>query len=306
MEQIKEEEKNEKVYNLEDFNDIFDLVKNATQQKVSSEIKEYINNKLTDKKLADYHLIILYDTYSSLSQWDADRIYNSAKRNKKEKDILLVINHNGGSIEPAYLICKACKKLSKGSFKIVVPRIAKSAATLISLGGDEIHMGIMSELGPIDPQINGYPALGLGMALNYIANLTSKYPNSYKTFSEYLSKQLDIKDLGYFERVSESAVQYAERLLESKTLAAGNTAKSVSEKLVYEYKDHSFVIDADEMTKLLGKKIIKSDTTEYELGNEIYNLFSTIEMIYLYEKKIRFSFVGDLEFGIFLKKEKEK
>jgi ClpP class serine protease len=36
---------------------------------------------------------------------------------------------------------------------VVVPDQAKSAATLIALGADEILMGPASDLGPIDPQI---------------------------------------------------------------------------------------------------------------------------------------------------------
>jgi hypothetical protein len=38
-------------------------------------------------------------------------------------------------------------------FRVVVPNIAKSAATLLALGADQILMGYCSELGPIDPQV---------------------------------------------------------------------------------------------------------------------------------------------------------
>lgn len=39
---------------------------------------------------------------------------------------------------------------------------------MLALGADEIHTGIISELGPIDPQIGDYPALGLGAAVEHI------------------------------------------------------------------------------------------------------------------------------------------
>ena len=38
-------------------------------------------------------------------------------------------------------------------FRVIVPNIAKSAATVFALGADKIIMGYCSELGPIDPQI---------------------------------------------------------------------------------------------------------------------------------------------------------
>ena len=39
------------------------------------------------------------------------------------------------------------------NIRCIVPLQAKSAATMLALGGDEIVMGLHSRLGPIDPQI---------------------------------------------------------------------------------------------------------------------------------------------------------
>ena len=44
-------------------------------------------------------------------------------------------------------------KLSKGKFSVLIPYYAKSAATLLSLAADEIVMGPMGELGPVDPSV---------------------------------------------------------------------------------------------------------------------------------------------------------
>lgn len=68
-------------------------------------------------------------------------------------DILcLIINSPGGSGHAAEKIIEVCRSYCK-SFKVIVPEKAKSAATVIALGSDEIVMGYTSELGPIDPQI---------------------------------------------------------------------------------------------------------------------------------------------------------
>src|SRR5262249_48776004 len=158
-----------------------------------------------------------------------------------------------------YLISKCCKK-STTKFVVAVPRLAKSAGTLIALGADEIHMGIISELGPIDPQIGDYPALGLGSAVEHIATLCKKHPESVEMLAKYLASSLNLHDLGYFERVSESAVQYAERLLNGKSLPFGQDPASVAKRFVYGYKDHGFVIDRDEATVILGSDIVRTDT----------------------------------------------
>lgn len=50
---------------------------------------------------------------------------------------------------------RAVRALQKRCSKLVfiIPDIAKSAATLLALGGDEIRLGPTSDLGPIDPQM---------------------------------------------------------------------------------------------------------------------------------------------------------
>ncbi len=64
----------------------------------------------------------------------------------------MVILSGGGYPHPAYqminIVRSKCKKL-----KAIVPLYAKSAATLMTLGADEIIMGAQSELGPLDMQM---------------------------------------------------------------------------------------------------------------------------------------------------------
>lgn len=64
----------------------------------------------------------------------------------------LILNSPGGDgavVEKFVALCRTyCKK-----FRVIIPNEAKSAATLIALGADEIVMGPPSELGPIDAQV---------------------------------------------------------------------------------------------------------------------------------------------------------
>jgi hypothetical protein len=56
-------------------------------------------------------------------------------------------------------------------------------------------------------------------------------------FARYLRMALTVEQIGYCDRVSESAVQYAERLLSTKQ-AVVSKASQIAKELVYEYKDH--------------------------------------------------------------------
>lgn len=60
---------------------------------------------------------------------------------------------DGTVIEKMVEMCRAHLVGTNKKLRVIVPNIAKSAATLFALGADEIVMGYCSELGPIDPQV---------------------------------------------------------------------------------------------------------------------------------------------------------
>lgn len=270
------EKKEEKILNPDRFLDLVKIIQGA---KDINDLKPTLYKHILEiakrnNVLDTYHLLFLYEPNSSIEQGMVDKIYNAIPDDNK-KPILLLIHNHGGRIEPAYLISKTCKELSP-KFVVTIPRKAKSAATLISLGGNEIHMEPMSELGPIDPQFAGLPALGISSSLESIAKIVCKYPESSSMFADFMKEKLDLRILGYFERVSESAQQYAIRLLADKKL--NHTADEVAHKLVYEYKDHSFVIDKEEAKELLGDTV-KVNTNEYKFGNEIHKFLNEVNII---------------------------
>lgn len=240
---------------------------------------EHLDALATKHQVDSYTIIYLLDGEDSLSSWHSDRVYKAASKAPKEKDILLIVHSPGGSIESGYLIAKTCKRLSKEHFVVAVPRKAKSAATLLALGADQIHMGLLSQLGPIDPQFGGLPALGMKNALEILSDLACRYPGASQMLSEYISDKLDLRILGYFERANESAGQYAERLLTNKSLPQGRTPASLATHFVNHYKDHGFVIDYDEAEDLLGADLIKKETKEYKFSNAVYQSFEFAEFL---------------------------
>ena len=71
----------------------------------------------------------------------------------------LILHSPGGSAEAAEaLVIYLRSKFTH--IRVIVPSMAKSAATMIACGADEVVMGAHSFLGPIDPQIVLQTALG--------------------------------------------------------------------------------------------------------------------------------------------------
>ena len=83
--------------------------------------------------------------------------------------LLLILDSPGGYGLSAERIIRVCRKYSNGSFDVLVPFMAKSAATIICFGATKIWLGETSELGPIDPQyvIDGFPVSIYNMVKSY-------------------------------------------------------------------------------------------------------------------------------------------
>lgn len=72
------------------------------------------------------------------------------------EQINVLIHSPGGDgtvVEKMVDMCRTHLAGNNKKLRVIVPNIAKSAATLFALGADEILMGYLSELGPIDPQV---------------------------------------------------------------------------------------------------------------------------------------------------------
>ncbi|MFA6236756.1 MAG: hypothetical protein WC635_05455 [Bacteriovorax sp.] len=268
--------------------------------------------------LSNYWIVFLW-TNQSINPYHLDAIYRSVYRHNVDhtnghvgkKDVLAVLQSPGGSIVPAYKISKLCKELSKSKFAVAIPRSAKSAATLISLGADEIHMGYLSELGPIDPQISGWPALGVQDAFRKIALIVKDIPESKDLFESYI-KSIPLPSFGWLTRVPESAVQYGQKLLIMGSMKGQvDAAGKIAHKLVHEYKDHSFVIDREEAKEIFGKdELIKEHSKEIESSERFYEQISRLEMVLSVlwssdDSKIKIEIVGDIDNGISIVDRKE-
>jgi hypothetical protein len=250
----------------------------AAFRRIAEDIQSFIDKSTIAEK---YNFLFLYNEQSPISESTSNTLYAAASSDFRDraKPVLLLLHTNGGSPVPAYLISRYLKASSNLGFVVSVPRRAKSAGTLLALGSKEIHMGMMSELGPVDPQFRNLPALGLGTALDYIAGVCEKHPAAAEMLASYLEKSLSIQHLGLYERVSESATHYARKLLNREGFSDEKTAK-VAHQLVYGYKDHSFAIDCDEIKSILGEEIVKIETPEYKLANQIHQYMEEVNFAY--------------------------
>jgi ClpP class serine protease len=144
-----------------DKNPLNDLKKDPSIGRVLNEVMQSHERRKPLLKFLEGHFqkrIVVFMTSfyfdnGLITDEDATMLEDVLLSSKIERDLLLIINSPGGFGLAAERIVNVCRHYSKNGYEVLVPHMAKSAATLICFGANKIWLGGTSELGPIDPQL---------------------------------------------------------------------------------------------------------------------------------------------------------
>ena len=195
-------------------------------------------------------------------------------------DGYLIINSPGGDGNVAEKIITMCRARFTKSFKVIVPNFAKSAATMIALGSDEILMGYLAELGPIDPQL-GDPTLGgLMPARSFIDGLEMirkniKEKNDPVQMYFPMLSHIRPEIIAQCQSAIDGSREFAEKWLKEYMLKdnpqqAKEVACALSEGI--KYKSHGKVIDFEEARNELKLNVTKIPPNS-ELWDKVWELY---------------------------------
>lgn len=97
------------------------------------------------------------DAASMVNDEDVFLIENLLSIPSDKKDLVLILHSNGGYSLSAERIIDVCRNYctqrgDDSKFYVIIPKKAKSAATIVALGSDKVYLRNTAELGPVDPQ----------------------------------------------------------------------------------------------------------------------------------------------------------
>jgi len=168
----------------------------------------------------------------------------------------LIIHSPGGDGNTAEKIVDMCRAYLPpgGQFNVIVPNKAKSAATLIALGADNIIMGYSSELGPIDAQvpINSSGVLQFISAQSFIDARDELLKNVRDAIARGEGYQ------GYLQLLTTINVAFAKECER-----AMNFAKDVASKWLFNHMLKEKIPDdtaRDSMAKIIATKLSSANT----------------------------------------------
>ncbi len=178
-------------------------------------------------------------------------------RNRPGVDLLL--ETNGGMTDATEKICALLRQTCP-DLRVIVPRRAKSNGTVIALCGQTVGMGSTSELGPIDPSINGVP-------VQFVLNAPSGAFNP-----------LDIQ----FASTARAQTEKLARDLLSTGMMAGASAPEIDSTIAKlatrdHYHSHGSVIDQNE-ARSLGLNV-----TSFNEGETLWRQIWLLRTMYAYD-----------------------
>ncbi len=222
----------------------------------------------------------------------------------EDKRVGLLLDSRGGDARAAYQVAMLLRKRC-GGFIAIVPRVAKSAATLLALGADEIALGTDGELGPLDAQfvdrdredwlsaldefqalerLHAFALEAVDSSMNLLLQRTGKKVETLMPMvlrfvtdmTRPMFENIDVVHYTQMARILKVAEDYAVRLLLPKypTKEAKTIAEGIARHLVQKYPEHGFVINAEE-AKSLGLKTMELSSDQRDAVDALLPMLDT-------------------------------
>ena len=236
------------------------------------------------RKRGSFVVPLLMDETRSISRYMVSLVYEKleghfSKEGVTRSNVDVIIHSSGGDADAAYHLSRILQEYCGEEHKLaaIIPRFAKSAATLLACGCDAIAMGPPSELGPIDPQIED-PSTGMWLSASSISTMIEMMKKIERgPLLEEFVKKIPVMAMGDFERVRDHTEELVQELLVNRMFkgkaGAEDKAKEISETLAKGYKFHGKAITMWEAKKL-GLEVEEMPKEQWTI---VWKIFRTFE-----------------------------
>lgn len=229
--------------------------------------------------------VLVYFSYTPLDDNILLPLYSQLVNIGKTERIDLFLHSYGGAVDTPYKVVTLIREFCD-HFGVIVPFVAKSAASMIAIGADEIVMGPVSELGPIDPLVKHplykelwIPVQAIRYCLEFIQRSVQANPEpdtAALVLSPIINK-LDPWIVGDYEQAIKASKQYAYQLLSSFMFKdKPEKIEGVTKALVEGYFSHGYPIGRREAKEELGLNIVEATGELWNIIWELYNAYGEI------------------------------
>jgi len=215
---------------------------------------------------------------------------------------LLIYSRGGESDVPWAIISMFREYTAGGSFDVLIPFRAHSAATVISLGADEIVMTKKAELGPIDatmasgpynprePDNNQILPIPVEDVMGYFSlmeKIGCERPDEKMQGFNLITNHIHPLALGNVNRLFEETKLVAFRLLSTRSVPFSEDKNhEIIRKLSSETYSHSHAICRTEAKKYIGLNQVKN-AEDSNIDSELWELYKEYKELFEFENPFR-------------------
>ncbi len=208
------------------------------------------------------------------------------------KKIALIIYSRGGSTLAAWSLVNLLRQFTD-HLTVIVPLHAHSAATLVSLGANEIVMTKQATLGPIDPSVNGPlnptipgkpPNVRAPVSVEAVAGYfdlakdiagLAAHPKCMSQVMEKLTENVHPLALGEVYRARTQIQQLARKLLSKHYQGAQDDTDKIISTLCGDVGSHDYAIYRREAKGELKLPVEKATAKQYPVIKSLYDDFAS-------------------------------
>jgi len=211
----------------------------------------------------------------------------SALKEEEQAKLDFFVYSRGGQSDVPWAIVSMFREYSqKGSFSVLIPYRAHSAATVIALGADEIIMTKKAELGPIDITMSGpynqtekdsHQRLPISVEdvtgyFSLLERVGCERPDEKMKGFELLANQVHPLALGSVSRLLEETKLVALRLLSTRANPFSEEENhEIVRRISSEVYSHNHAVSRTEATRYIGLKQVKT-AEEVNIADELWAL----------------------------------
>lgn len=198
-------------------------------------------SKLTGRNVISYYSGWLSKPYAfgmDITDEDHNAFMMAIRGLDKSKGLDLVLHTPGGSIAAAESLVHYLKKIFKDDIRAIVPQLAMSAGTMIACSCKSIVMAKHSNLGPIDPQIAGIPAMAVKEEFEEAIRQIKVDPARMQAWQFILSKYTPTY-LAKCENAVRLSKEFVRRELIANMLSAEPNKATIADSIVDTLSDFS-------------------------------------------------------------------
>lgn len=253
-------------------------------------MRQPLIGRIEQEHLQKRRLVVLFTSFKypvMLDDSDADMLQGLLQQTDLSGGLTLFVNSPGGFALTAERVIKICRSYSKDDFEVIVPNMAKSAATMVCFGARKIWMTETSELGPIDPQVVFKEAEGKTAKRFAVQRLVRSYEELFQAAVQLQQGRIEpfLQQLARYDAREIAELRAAQALAEKiavETLASGTLKGKTDEEIRARIKPflevdvsitHGRPIYFDRAAASLGTQVVGLVDSRSDYGKDIWELY---------------------------------